>query len=205
MNRTGYLRQTKSESNLPNGSVFLKVLENKRSDTTGIYELFMSIFGPAVTTAKYLKSKIENGVKWSDAVSVSDEAFISLALLNYWNSWVSDDLKIKDDPIYPLDKAVWSTAGRGTNWKQYVGWDKAALKKFVTITEEVQADREADLRQSEKFDANLRLEVIKTMSAKCRQKLARDSDRRRLEESTGDDSLETVEQSAFASLYDDLE
>jgi hypothetical protein len=111
-----------------------------RIDTTDTYKLIMVVFGPGCVTSKYLTNKTMAGVAWSDIVTAQDEAFILLVLLNYWNAWFPDNLKILTDN-WNQDSAMWSTKGVGKNWSPFGGWDVAAHNLYTKLFEKVRENR----------------------------------------------------------------
>mgnify|MGYP003551515233 FL=1 len=138
------------------------VISLKRSDTTGTYLLLMMVFAPAIVTSAYLKNKIKCQKNWSEIVTASDEAFILLALLSSWNTFVSENLKITSDE-WPKKEARWSTAGRGKNWSKFVGWKPESIVLNMSLFDEVTKDR-ADLERNKTFDQKIKTLVIDTMS-----------------------------------------
>ena len=107
-----------------------------------------------------MNNEILNHTAWSKIVSVSDEAFILLALENYWNAWVPDPLKIKK-VAWPQDKAAWSTAGRGKDWKIYGGWNPVAIARCHQLYKDIERDRN-DGERNEQFN-NAMLEEMKSV------------------------------------------
>jgi hypothetical protein len=154
---------------MPNGAVLLRIVAKMRADTTELYKLLMVVFAPGVVTKNHLNSGIMSGKSWSSLVTVSDEAFVLLVLLNSWNTWVTDALKINNE-AYPMDATVWSTAGKGKNWRKFLGWSRDGVLRYAQLFRAVKADRINQAR-SDLFDEQMRDAIIKTMSKKHQNQL----------------------------------
>jgi hypothetical protein len=85
----GYRKKCGGEVNLPEGDAILTAVRDMRQDTTGVYQLLLSIFVPAFVTRAIMIRGIKEGKSWSDMVSVSDEAFVVVFVLNFWNTLVT--------------------------------------------------------------------------------------------------------------------
>ena len=138
--------------------------------------LLMSLFAPAVTTTTYLKEQIESGVPWSQAVTVSDETFVLLVLLNFWNVWAQEELKITQ-PDRPKDKAVWSTKGHGKYWSKFAGWDSRGIDRYVELLTAVEKNR-SDVILNTSFDEEMRKQVITTLLLKRKTALEKEASAR---------------------------
>ena len=155
---------------MPTGAVFRHVINGSmRMDTSDTYKLIMLVFAPGCVTSKHLTNKIMAQVAWSDIVTAQDEAFILLALLNYWNEWFPDNLKILTSDWKP-DSAMWSTKGVGKNWSPFGGWDVAAHDLYKNLFDKVIVDRSDPVRNSA-FDAAMHPLIIASFSAKNKKKM----------------------------------
>jgi hypothetical protein len=84
--------------------------------------------------------------------------------LNSWNTWVQDDLKITTGD-WPANETKWSTAGKGKNWRKFVGWSRPGIVRYAQLFDAVWRNR-LDTTRAELFDAAMKDLVIKTMSIK---------------------------------------
>jgi hypothetical protein len=163
---------------MPKGTVLRNVIKTMRRDTTGTYAFIMKVFAPAVVTNKKMTNGVMCDKAWSSIVSVSDEAFILLALLNAWNTWVTDDLKIPfSDEEWPQDKQVWSTDGQGSAAAKYKGWAKTGLEYYATLFKAVRQDR-CDNEQNNAFNIKMSGLMKETLSKKNKAKLERQNGER---------------------------
>ena len=154
---------------MPNGATLRTAIANMRKDQTGTYHLLMRVFGPAIVTSSHIKNAIMNGTEWTTAVTDSDEAFLLLALLNGWNTWAPENLKI-DNENWPKSSPKWSDAGRGGNWTKFCGWKRAAIKEYAALVRAVRQDR-LDVESNINFNARMREVIILTLSKECQRKL----------------------------------
>ena len=154
---------------MPNGKVLSKALVDMRGDTTGTYQLIMQVFAPAVVTKGKMTEGIMCGSCWSDIVSISDEAFVILVIMNSWNTWVPEDLKIVDHN-WPRDAPVWSTAGQGKTACKFGGWKQTGVEKYTGLFKQVRQDRSnSDACQA--FDKKMEERVVETLSGKNKKKM----------------------------------
>jgi hypothetical protein len=178
----------KRPDNIPTGNTLLYGLAAMREDDSNTYNLLMSTLSPAVVTKGTMNNGIINGTPWSEIVSISDEAFIILEVLNSWNTWVPDDYKIAVDDgpedlpppapgvdrIWPQDTTVWSAQGRSSEWRHFVGWAKESIRYYVTLMNSIAEDR-ADPAKNDAFDAIMRYHIIEGMSETNKAKVASNS------------------------------
>lgn len=171
---------------MPTGQELLDVLGNMRADTTGTYKLLMHIFGPAIKTKKVMDNAIFNDVPWTETVTISDEAMIILLVLNFWNIWVPDHLKIgptlspanlpalpdNAKRTWPQDRAVWSTRGRCASAAKMQGWADESIAYYKILSLQVAANRN-NAQRNQVFDMDLRAMAIEAMSKTNKEALAR--------------------------------
>jgi hypothetical protein len=158
---------------MPNGAMVEKIIDLMRDDTTGTYKLLMLVLAPGLVTKNKIANGMVNGTNWSEIVTVSDEAFLMMALLNYWNTWVQDNLKLTRTDFHQ-DKTQWSTAGRGKTWCKYNGWDTGAITVMVSCQKAVVANR-ANRERNDKFDEDMRALIIPTLSKDVQNQIAKKS------------------------------
>jgi hypothetical protein len=82
----------------------------------------------------------------SESVTVSDEAFALLILVNNWDKWMAEhnSLARKIDALYTS-----STQGN----KKFSGWSDAGIQKYNKLFDQIEKDRSSDQRREmeEKF------------------------------------------------------
>ena len=216
----GLQRKPSGLESLPTGSDLLSIISLKRKDTTDKYATLMKVFAPAVVTHTRLRNQIVAGWAWSETVTVSDEAFVLLALENYWNLWITNDnMKIKlpegSSEHWPLNKAKWSTSGRGKNAAKFAGWAPEAMSRLADLEDEVEADRkvETDAMEAAKkratssgsssakkrlppFDKKMRELVVDDLSESLKNQL--DAEQKKAEANVAGESSSTQAVSVFA-------
>ena len=168
---TEYQTAHQGDSKMPNGKALNQALVDKRGDTTGTYQLLMQVFAPAVVTKGTMTDGIMTGLCWSNIVSISDEAFVILGLINAWNTWVPEDLKITDDK-WPQDTPAYSTCGQGKTAAKFNGWSLAGVKRYAEIFQQVRHNR-SDLDACLDFDEKMEKVIVEQLSDKNRKKMNR--------------------------------
>ena len=168
---TGYQDKELENSKMPNGATLHAVIDCMHQDRTGTYQLLMLVFAPAIRNAKYVKNEIMCGKAWSDSITISDEAFVLLAVLNGWNTWAPESLKIKDTN-WPKNEACWSSAGKGSTWCKFVGWKDEGVKLYTELFDKVSQDH-SDVERNKAFDVKMRELIIKTLPSTSQDKLTK--------------------------------
>jgi hypothetical protein len=135
---------------------------------------------------KKMDNAIFNDVPWTETVTISDEAMIILLVLNFWNIWVPDHLKIgptlspanlpalpdNAKRTWPQDRAVWSTRGRCASAAKMQGWADESIAYYKILSLQVAANRNNPQR-NQVFDMDLRAMAIEAMSKTNKEALAR--------------------------------
>jgi hypothetical protein len=70
------------------------LVEKRDSENTEVYIKFISYFGPALTGAHFW-NKNKNTKSVNDLLTISDEAFIHLCIINYSATWKAQE-QMKD-------------------------------------------------------------------------------------------------------------
>ena len=111
---------------------FVNIREQTNLLQQDYFNLFFDRLLPCVAGKKVWTSKDKMACAITDGgkISVTDEAFAELCLLNYWNKWT------KNQP------AKW-TDSRGGNCS-FKGWSNDAYQQFDSICKRVRAQRETD-------------------------------------------------------------
>jgi hypothetical protein len=194
---------------LPDGATFLAAIGNMRKDRSGWYKWLMVTFAPAIVTRHRLLDGIKVNKKWSDLVTKSDEAFVIVMVLNYWNSWVPAEKKLVSEhwgapkPQYvqtpwPQEVPAWSSKGRGKHWTPCLGWNTSAVACYLDYLSKVKDDRAQEF-DNDAFDEIMRLEVIRTMSQREQKRMGIQGSKN---DGNGTHEVNTVSASLAQSLSD---
>jgi hypothetical protein len=109
---------------------YLNVRTANPEDDFGPFWTFFDKLVPCVAGVKVwsTKVKISNTVTGSCCVTVTDEAFTSLALENYWGRW------------FHKQPAKWTDSRRGN--QQFMGWSDEAYTRYDDACRLIQKQRE---------------------------------------------------------------
>ena len=96
------------------------------------FELFFDRLVPCVAGKKVWtdRAKLVAGISAGGKVSITDEAFTELCVLNYWNKWVY------------RGHAKWTDARAGNS--PFNGWQVEAYTQFDAICKRIKQQREDD-------------------------------------------------------------
>ena len=117
---------------------FLNIRDQKNMDQQGYFNMFFDRLLPCVAGKKMWanKDKMASTISDGGKISVTDEAFTELCLLNYWDRWTGNKC------------AQWTNArGGNTHCK---GWSNEAYLKFDVICRRIKEQRES--RQSKAME-----------------------------------------------------
>jgi hypothetical protein len=119
------------------------------------FHLFFDKLLPAVAGRKVWTARDRATKTISEAtqlVSVLDEAFLILALENYWPRWSTMDLPTKRSTLW--------TDNRSGNY-QYMGWADAAYRRFDGLCHRIREQRQNSVNKEleQMFLNNSRLEM----------------------------------------------
>ncbi len=137
---TLYFQHNATETRLQYPDILLGNLTNVRGmDPDGDIEAFSFFFdelvpcvaGRKVWTLREKASKLISEAK--QVVSVLDEAFAILALMNYWERWISHGM------------AKWTDSRASNN--QYMGWADAAYVHFHELCKQICEQRKNEMNK----------------------------------------------------------
>ena len=99
-----------------------------------LFVLFFDVLVPCVAGKKVWteKAKIKSTISNSGKVSITDEAFTELCILNYWNKWQN------------RGPAKWTDSRAGNIF--HMGWQPEAYTAFDAICRRIKQQRETDRR-----------------------------------------------------------
>jgi len=111
---------------------FLNIREAKNIIQQKYFNLFFDRLLPCVAGKKVWtnKDKMTSTITEGAKISITDEAFTELCLLNYWNKWTKNE------------SAQWTDA-RGGN-THFKGWNNDAYLKFDGICRRISTQRETE-------------------------------------------------------------